>query len=174
MESVVTPVLNSFVRVYLDDSIITSVTFTEHLIHLRNIFELLHQAGLTSKLDKCSFGKNKIQYLDFKLTREEVQRDDSKTEAIKVVPPSQIAKDLAYFLDMRGWYQRFIPNYADILEPLYRTKRKRTRFVWTQETQEAYGQLKLSLIMALVLILPDYDHSLKLYTDASSCGMEQC
>lgn len=54
MENVLAPVLNYFVRMYLNDIIVTFAIFSEHIQHLRTVVQLLYQAGLTWKLDKCS------------------------------------------------------------------------------------------------------------------------
>lgn len=95
MEDVLVPVLNSYIHIYFGDIIITWLTFSDHLNHLRQVFELLQQMGLILKMDKCKFGKNEIQYHAFRLTGNGVCVDDSKTTAIKTVPPPNRAKEFA-------------------------------------------------------------------------------
>ena len=52
-----------FAAAYLDDLIIHSTTWEEHLRHVRMIFEKLRSAGLTIKPKKCQLGMTKCVYL---------------------------------------------------------------------------------------------------------------
>lgn len=65
-------------------------------------------------------------------------------------------------------YQKFIPHYADICEPLYKLNQKRSQFIWMSEAQYAYERLQKALTTTSVLTLPNCEHHFKLYTDASS------
>ncbi|GFT82157.1 retrovirus-related Pol polyprotein from transposon 297 [Trichonephila clavipes] len=53
----------SFVMVYMDDVIITSPSFNEHIDHLNQVFTLLRDAGLTLNKEKCPFARDKLKYL---------------------------------------------------------------------------------------------------------------
>ena len=52
-----------FVLVYLDDLIIFSHTFEEHLIHLRQVFDRIKTAGLKLTPQKCNFVQKQVKYL---------------------------------------------------------------------------------------------------------------
>jgi hypothetical protein len=60
MNNILKNELYKFVLVYLDDNIVYSKTFDDHLIHLRKIFELLLSAGLRLNRTKCEFFKKEI------------------------------------------------------------------------------------------------------------------
>ena len=62
MEKVLAPVADC-AAVYIDDIIIFSSSWKEHLDHLVRVFECFRQAGLTAKSSKCSFGKSYMEYL---------------------------------------------------------------------------------------------------------------
>lgn len=143
----------------------------EDVEHLMQIFTLFQQAGLAVKLKKCSFGHTEIKYLDFKLTEEGVRVDNSKTEAEQAVPLLRNAKEVARFLGMTSWYQHYIPNFAELAEPLYELKRKREKFVSISETQESYKKWKQELTRALVDPIPVEDVDIELFTDASLIGL---
>ncbi|GFX44028.1 retrovirus-related Pol polyprotein from transposon 17.6 [Trichonephila clavipes] len=72
---------------------------------------------------------------------------------------------------MVGWYQKFIPHYADICEPLYRLKKKGAKFNWSTEAQDAFNKLKRALTEAPVLQLPNFQEQFNLFTDASGVGI---
>ncbi|GFU85503.1 retrovirus-related Pol polyprotein from transposon 17.6 [Trichonephila clavipes] len=52
----VKPIHGKFVNVYMDDVIISSPSFTQHVELLKKVFRLLHEAGITLNNDKCEFG----------------------------------------------------------------------------------------------------------------------
>ncbi|GFX76764.1 retrovirus-related Pol polyprotein from transposon 17.6, partial [Trichonephila clavipes] len=85
--------------------------------------------------------------------------------------PPKNSKEVSKFLGMAGWYQKFIPKYADICEPLYRLKKKRVKFYWSTETQDSFDKIKRALTEAPVLQLPKFTEQFNLFTDASGVGI---
>ncbi|GFS99809.1 retrovirus-related Pol polyprotein from transposon 297 [Trichonephila clavipes] len=119
---------NGSVMVYMDDVIITSPSFNEHIDHLNQVFTLLRDAGLTLTKDKCHFARDKLKYLGLIISKEGIETDNNKVKAITEMKPPKNNKEVSKFLGMAGWYQKFIPHYADICEPLYRLKKKGAKF----------------------------------------------
>ncbi|GFV42873.1 retrovirus-related Pol polyprotein from transposon 17.6 [Trichonephila clavipes] len=72
---------------------------------------------------------------------------------------------------MAGWYQKFIPKYADKCEPLYRLKKKGAKFNWSTEAQDSFDRIKRALIEAPVLQLLNFTQQFNLFTDASGVGI---
>ncbi|GFY12030.1 retrovirus-related Pol polyprotein from transposon 17.6 [Trichonephila clavipes] len=72
---------------------------------------------------------------------------------------------------MAGWYQKFIPQYADICEPLYRLKKKGAKFNWSTEAQDSFDKITRALTEAPVLQLPNFTEQFNLFTDASGVGI---
>ncbi|GFW57757.1 retrovirus-related Pol polyprotein from transposon 17.6 [Trichonephila clavipes] len=72
---------------------------------------------------------------------------------------------------MTGWYQKFIPRYADICEPLYQLKKKGAKFNWSGEAQDSFDQIKRTLTEAPILQLPNFSEQFNLFTDASEVGI---
>ncbi|GFX78620.1 retrovirus-related Pol polyprotein from transposon 17.6 [Trichonephila clavipes] len=85
--------------------------------------------------------------------------------------PPKNNKEVSKFLGMAGWYQKFIPHYADICEPLYRLKKKGAKFNWSTEAQDAFDKIKRALTEAPVLQLPNFTEQFYLFTDASGFGI---
>ncbi|GFS61550.1 transposon Tf2-9 polyprotein [Trichonephila clavipes] len=73
---------------------------------------------------------------------------------------------------MTGWYQKFIPRYADICEPLYQLKKKGAKFNWSGEAQDSFDKIKRTLMEAPVLQLPNFSEQFKLFTDASGVRID--
>ncbi|GFT98226.1 retrovirus-related Pol polyprotein from transposon 297 [Trichonephila clavipes] len=72
---------------------------------------------------------------------------------------------------MAGWYQKFIPHYADICEPLYRLKKREAKFKRSTEAQDAFNKVKQALTEAPVLQLPNFQEQFNLFTNASGVGI---
>ncbi|GFY20252.1 retrovirus-related Pol polyprotein from transposon 17.6 [Trichonephila clavipes] len=72
---------------------------------------------------------------------------------------------------MAGWYQKFIPKYADVCEPLYRLKKKGAKFNWSTVAQDSFDKIKRALTEAPVLQLSNFTEQFNLFTDASGVGI---
>ncbi|GFW09886.1 retrovirus-related Pol polyprotein from transposon opus [Trichonephila clavipes] len=123
-------VIGKFVNVYLNDVNISSPSFTQHVKHLKEVFRLLHEAGLTLNKDKCKFGCEELKYLGLIINKEGIKTDETKVQAIVEMKPPRNSKEVSKFLGISQWYAKFIKNYADICEPLYNLKRKLKRFIY--------------------------------------------
>ncbi|GFV14905.1 retrovirus-related Pol polyprotein from transposon 297 [Trichonephila clavipes] len=152
IDIILKPVIGHFVIVYMDDVIITSPSFNEHLDHLNQVFTLLRDAGLTLIKKKCHFARDKLKYLGLIISKEGIETDNSKVKAIIEMKPPKNSKEVSKFLGMAGWYQKFIPKYADICEPFKkggkRLKKKGAKFNWSTEAQDSFDKIKRALTEA--------------------------
>ena len=172
METVLKPVLNEFAFVYLDDVIITSPSFHQHLEHLDKVFTLLKNAKFTLKKSKCHFIRKEIKYLGVKITQEGIAVDDEKFIPILGMPPPQNSKQIAKFVEMCVWFSKHIPHFSEICEPLYQLKRKHAKFIWSPAGQNSFEKLKTALTSSPILAVPNCNKPFELKTDASSIGIE--
>ena len=72
-----------FVFIYLDDILIASKTFSEHITHLKKVLQRLQQAGFRVKPSKCAIAEHKVEYLGFVLSSKEVCPTEKNIDAIK-------------------------------------------------------------------------------------------
>ncbi|GFU84128.1 retrovirus-related Pol polyprotein from transposon opus [Trichonephila clavipes] len=171
IDIILKPVIGSFVLVYMDDVIITSPSFKDHLDHLSQVFTLLRDAGLTLNKEKCHFARDKLKYLGLIISKEGIETDNKKIRAITEMKPPKNNKEVSKFLGMTGWYQKFIPRYADICEPLFQLMKKGAKFNWSGEAQDSFDQIKRTLTEAPILQLPNFSEQFNLFTDASGVGI---
>ena len=68
--------------IYLDDVIVFSSTFDEHLHRLRNVLAALREAHLQLKLSKCSFACTEVTYLGHVVSAKGVTPDPQKVAAV--------------------------------------------------------------------------------------------
>ena len=167
MEAVMRGLTWKFCLIYLDDIIVFSRTFEDHLHHLRQVFDRLRTANLKLKPSKCFFAKREIRYLGHVVNQQGIQPDPGKVTAVKNYPTPCSLKELRSFLGLSGYYRRFIKNYAKIANPLYGLTKKDTIFNWSTECQQSFDALKTSLTEAPVLAYPNMNAPFRLYTDAS-------
>ena len=125
--------LSKSMGAYLDDFVIFSSTWTEHLQHVREVLCRLRKAGLTAKPRKCQFGMSKCIYLGHVVGSGEVSPDPAKLEAIRSFPIPVSKKQVRAFLGLAGYYRRFIPDFATIATPLSDVTRKSSpdKVSWT-------------------------------------------
>ncbi|GFX83387.1 retrovirus-related Pol polyprotein from transposon 17.6 [Trichonephila clavipes] len=111
-------------------------------------------------------------YLGLVIRKEGIETDNGKVKATTEMKPPKNSKEVSKSLRMAGWYQKFIPKYADIWEPLYRLKKKGAKFNWSTEAHNSFDKIKRALTEAPVLQLPDFTDKFNLFTDAS--GVNWC
>ncbi|CAC5392995.1 unnamed protein product [Mytilus coruscus] len=157
--------------VYVDDILIFSKSFEEHLKHLQLVFDRLISAGLTLKPSKCLFARPEVIYLGHKISKKGVQADISKVEAVESFPVPKTEKNVRSFLGLTNYYRKFIKGYSHIATPLNRLLRKDVPFEWSEKCQKAFDQLKQSLCSSPILAYPNMSRPFILTTDASGSAI---
>lgn len=153
---------------YLDDVIIATETFEDHLKWLEKVITKLHAAGLTINREKSSFGCKEVKYLGYVLSKEGLKIDWDKIKPIVDYPAPTNIKQLRRFLGMIGWYSRFIENFATIKVPLTNLLHKDCKWHWGPEQQDSFENLKLAITKAPVLVRPDFTLPFQIHADASN------
>lgn len=161
----------SFVLVYIDDILIYSKTASEHLAHLRAVFDTLRQHTIFLKQKKCKFGLTKLKFLGHIVSSQGVSPDPDKVKAVADWPVLQDVHDVQCFMGLCNYFRKFIPGYAQMVRPITQLTRKSTLFVWGGEQQGAFEAVKNALISAPVLAVPDLNADFDLVTDASDYGL---
>ena len=153
--------------VYLDDIILWSASFSEHLEVMREVFERLRKAGLKLAANKCSICREKVKYLGHYISAEGVQVNPKTISAIKDYPIPTNVTQVRAFLGLAGYYRRYCRGFAKIARPLHYLLKQDVQFEWKEEQQQAFDTLKEMLSSAPLLAYPRADIPYILYTDAS-------
>ena len=156
---------------YLDDIIVFSSTWEEHLARLCEVFEHLRHAKLKLGATKCTFAAKEVNYLGHRVTEEGLLPDSSLLAAIREIPPPKTATEVRYFLGLAGYYRRYVKGFAAIAAPLHALTRKDAVFHWSEDCQAAFDQLKTLLTTSPITAFPDFSQAFRLYTDASTAGL---
>lgn len=159
------------VFVYIDDIIIASQTWEEHLMALRYVFQQLKAAGLSLKIKKCRFAQKETVVLGHKISSQGIAIEEEKIKAVTSFPRPRTIKQLSSFLGLVGWHQRFIPDLAMLSKPLNSLKKKGVRFHWGVEQERAFDLLKEAVVKACNLHAPEAGVPYTLTTDACKTGL---
>ena len=150
---------------FVDDVISHTVTFEQHLAILRKYLMNLRVANLQLRVDKCKFGYNEVDFVGLHISEKGVSPIPNIVSPIEEFPVPSNRKELERFLGMCGYYRQFIPRMADISEPLNRLKRQGQPFVWTEECNAAFRNLKQKLMSPPILIFPSWDQPFYVESD---------
>ena len=88
--------------IYLDDVIIFSTTFEEHLDRLESVFTRLRENNLELKASKCKFFKSQVTYLGHVVSDAGIQTDSEKLEALKILACSKECEEVRSYLALWG------------------------------------------------------------------------
>jgi len=163
--------LDDFLVIYVDDLLIYSNSEEEHERHLRIVMQRLRDHQLFVRGSKCEFFSTDLQYLGYRITPGSLHTLHSRTAAIKQWPRPANVHDVRVFLGLCNFYRRFVRGFGDIAAPLNWLTKPEVAFVWTNEQQSAFDELRCRLTSAPVLALPDMDKPFTVETDASDIAL---
>ena len=171
MDVILSDIKYSQVMVFLDDLLVFSETFEQHLERLENVLQRLRDAGLTVKPSKVFLMLPGVKYLGHFIDDTGVKMQFEKLEAIIKFPRPNSVTDIKSFLGLAGYYRRFIRNFAALSEPLSRLTRKELKFEWTDLQQAAFNFLKRELLSYPVLCHYNSKLPIELHVDACGTGL---
>lgn len=168
--------------IYLDDLIIFSNSFEQHLERLDIVLTRLQQCNLKLSAEKCFFLKKKVKFLGHIVSGQGVETDPEKTEKIRNWPRPVNSDELRSFLAFAGYYRRFVKDFSKITKPLTdllpptmtkkNTKPKVTKnWQWEKEHEDTFNRIKMILSSPPILAYPDFQAPFELHTDASGKGI---
>lgn len=166
--------LNGPVFVYLDDIIIASPTFDEHIATLNLIRERLSLAGFRINLDKCEFCRPSLSFLGFIIDQQGLRTDPDKVSAIVNFRTPTNTTEIKRLIGLVSYYRRFIQDFSTVAAPitsLLKGRKKGQPIIWTPEAESAFAEIKLRMTTAPVLASPDFDLPFFIQTDASDVGV---
>ena len=160
-----------YVQIYLDDFLINSKTFDEHMMHLEEVMKRMEEYNLKLNLQKCTFCADKVKILGHIVSFNKIEMDPAKTETIKSWAEPKNIKNIQQFIGLASYYRRHILDFSKHAAPLYNLLKKDIPFVWDKSCEIAFIKLKELLTSNPVLRPPDFNRDFYLFTDASAFGL---
>ena len=150
MQGVLVPFLCIFALVNIDDIVIFSKTFKEHLTYLVRVFNVVEKSGITLAPSKCHLAYQSLLLMGQKVSRLGLSTHKEKVDAIKELSEPKNVHDLQTFLGMMVYFSSYIPFYAWIVAPLFELLKKGLSWNWGTSQQEAFELAKTALVSAPV------------------------
>ena len=162
--------------VYLDDILLASPTEDDHLRLLETVVQRLDNYGVVLNRDKCVLAQRQVTFLGHSVDATGVHPLPERVAAIKDFAEPVVQSQLRRFLGMVAYYHRFIPQAAQLLQPLHgllthKAKRSKAPVLWTEDTRRRFTEVKTALASATQLAHQVPDAPLALFVDASDSGV---
>ena len=194
MEGCLEELTGDICHVYLDDVLVYSPNFNDHVQHLQRVLQRLKEKGIKLKPAKCRFFEKEVKYLGRIMSAEGHRSDSSDVEAVEALrekTPKTVG-ELRRVLGLLGYYRKYVPNFSKKAGPLYnllaispeykaakKGKGKKNDHIlpsshpitWTENHQTILNGLIDNLVQAPIMAYPDFEKPFVLHTDASNDGL---
>ncbi len=170
VNDVLRDIVDQFIHVYLDDILIFSSSFQEHIQCVRRVLQRLLENGLFVKVEKCVFHAQLVPFWGFIVSSEGVHMDPDKIQAVVDWPTLDARKALQRFLGFANFYRRFIHNYSLLVAPLTALISTKMMFGGSSAAEAAFSNLKGHFVSAPILVTPDTSRQFVVEVDISEVG----
>jgi hypothetical protein len=138
MNSIFMAELDKFVVVFIDDILVYSKSKKEHEGHLHIVLQRLRDHQLYAKYNKCEFWLSEVLFLGHVISSEGIFVDPSKVWDVLEWKPPRTMHQVRNFLELAGYYHRFILNFSNIAKPITDLLKKDEKYVWNAERDEVF------------------------------------
>ena len=170
MDAVLAGLKWNILLVYIDDIIVFSPSFDQHLLDLKQVFDRLRAAVLKLKPKKCHLFQEELVCLGHVVSADGIKPDPQKTRAIREMRIPDDAKELHSMMGLLGYYRNYVANFAAVARPLLELLHQDKKFCWTCEANESFNFLKNAIGEDPILSHPNFEHPFVVQTDASDKG----
>ena len=157
--------------IYLDDVTVYGGSFEECLINLETVLHRCLEKNLVLNWEKCHFMVNQGIVLGHIISKKGIEVDKAKIEMIFKLPSPTNVKTVRQFLGHVGFYRRFIMDFSKIAKPLYKLLEKDAKFVWDEDCQRSFEELKAYLTTTLIVRAPNWQLPFEVMCDASDLAI---
>jgi hypothetical protein len=160
--------LEVLMEVYINNVVVKSVGFEEHMTDLKLSLERMKKYGLRMNPLKCAFGVTSGRFLGFIVHEHGIQIDPKKIDSIGKIEEPVCKRDVQKLLGKKNYLRRFKSNLAGQVEsllPLVQLKHEE-EFTWGTEQQQAFEKNKEYLVSPPMLRTPKIRNPFKMYIAA--------
>ncbi|CAF5186636.1 unnamed protein product, partial [Rotaria magnacalcarata] len=167
------------VLAYIDDIIIYSKNFYEHIQHIEEVCSLLQEANFKLNVNKCEVARSEILFLGHLIKEATIKPDPNNIRGLVETKEPTTAEEAFRFVKAAEYYRKFIPKFSIIAAPLHRyspstlnqQKMNKSKFLLSDDARTAFHGLRKILTTDLILGLPDDTLQFKIQSDASVDGI---
>ena len=162
-----------YATAYMDDVVVFSTSWEDHLVHVESVLKPLQSAGLTAKPAKCRWGGRAVEFLGHFIGAGTMSIPTHKTEALSTYERPKTKRGLRAFIGAISFYRRYIAQLASqtvVLTPL--TSKQAPQWIeWTAEGEQAFSNICDFFCSTSVLCIPVSGDVYFIVTDASGRGI---
>ena len=179
MQQILAQCCSTDIMCYIDNILITSGDFQEHLDLVGRVLQTLSSNGIKVKLSKCEFFQEEVHFLGHLLSRDGIRKDPAYVKAVRDYPKPKDVTELRRFLGMINFQRKFVKDCSTLAKPLTEVTGgpKRKALEWDESMEGAFEKLKKEIAKEVTLTFPDYGKdagALRLFVDASGVGAGAC
>lgn len=178
MQELLHPIAPNNIIIYIDDILILSETFEDHLELVKKVLTTLAIYNLKIKLSKCEFFKEQVNFLGHIIDRTGIRKSPEFVQKVLDVPLPKTAEELRSFLGLVNYQRKYVPYCSEVIKPLTKltSQPNKTTLDLTDNQIESIDKVKDLIKEDITLSYPDYDSPapLELFVDASSTGTGAC
>ena len=167
MMAIFSNMVENTIEVFMNDFSVLGNSFDNFLENLRSTLIRCEETNLVLNLEKCHFMVQEGIVLGHRISARGIEVDKEKIEAIEKLPPPSSVKGIRSFLGHTGFYRRFIKDFSRIAKPLSSLLVQGTPFDFDEQYVQAFLVLKNRLVLAPIVVTPDWDLPFELMCDAS-------
>ena len=165
--------VTEFSTAYMDDVVIYSPTWDDHVVHVNQVLELIGKAGLTVNPKKCCWGGRAVEFLGHFVGRGQMSIPAHRCTALASYTRPRTKKGLRAFLGSVGFYRRYLEKLAhwtSLLTP--KTAKQAPQIVeWSGEEEVAFNSICSFFCKPSTLCVPVIDDVVSIVSDASGRGI---
>ena len=154
-----------------DDIVVFSSNIREHNERLRACLLRLRESGITLNAAKCKLAQPRIDFLGMRISSRGIQPATEKIRALQSFKEPGNQTELRSFLGLATYLARFVPNFADVTQPMRAALRKGHIWNWTNEQRSAFNCVKKAITSENILAFFSVKRTTEVIVDASPIGV---
>ncbi len=162
---------SSFAAAFVDDIIVYTQTWEEHIIAVRKVLQALRGVNMRVHPDKSVFGATCVEFLGVNVSARGMQIATPKVEAIKALAAPRNVPELRACLGVLNFCRGFAVGYSSLAAPLTSLLRANVVWRWGAAEADAFAAIKAALCKGITIHHPKPGCPFTLYTDFSKQGL---
>ncbi|KAL8597750.1 hypothetical protein ACOMHN_001709 [Nucella lapillus] len=154
-----------------DDVIEHGNDIEDHDRNLTAFLERCRTLGIKLNKEKADLRKTEISFLGHLVTKDGLQIDPEKLEAVLKMPKPQDVEGVRRFCGFVNYLSKFLPKLSDVLEPIRQLTRTDVAWTWTPTHDKAFETVQKLVTEAPVLAFYNPEEELTIQCDASQSGL---
>ena len=150
-------------EVYVDDMLVKSLDRADHIKHLQEAFEVLRHHKMMLNPTKCAYGVGSGKFLGLMVSKRGIEANPDKIKAILDMKAPTSLKEVQKLTGRLAALGRFISKSGEKCLPFFKALKKVKDFIWTDESQKAFEDLKRYMAEPPLLAKPNAEKVLYLY-----------